>query len=275
MRGSALGYACHKMRSLVLDRSYLQAMPGESISSLCERYRVIMTEALFFELLTAGKATMHALFAKFPECENPVVVVGHVGHLMAQEVDTNEPSSPADRLVLFNRFTFNPALAAGTYEFTADQRTALADWEKHQRESEAGFLERYRTIHRIFPQLASYKAGQGSQPLLDAQKQVATDVILMGRAYEHYRPSRFPTTAAVGPAWAVYRWIQVQLLYALEYLRRYGPDRPEEVGQRLANDVLDAQYVVTGVLADALATGDEQVSAFFSLLKPSSELLSP
>jgi hypothetical protein len=263
------------VRSLVLDRSYLQWSTRSHITDLCDGYRVIMTEALFFEIATASKGRMNGLFAKFPQRENPVVIVGHAGYLMRHEIKSVEPASPAEKLVQVSRFRLNPKFAAGSFQLTQKQRSAIDSWEKEQLVSQQHFLDRYETIQNWFPELASYHAGQDPSQIVEAQHCVATDLTLVGRAYEAIKPPQFPVTAVVGPAWAVYRWVQVQLLYALEYLRRYGPNQKARVGKVVANDVLDSQYLITATLADGLATGDQQIAAFHRLLKPHAELLQP
>ena len=63
----------------------------------------------------------------------------------------------------------------------------------------------------------------------------------------------------------------MQLLYGLEWTRKYGRLDPEAVplGQlkRLRNDVIDMEYVILGVLEGAIATNDRNIARMFRLLR--------
>lgn len=260
-------------RSLVLDRSYLQAALAPEVQRLCDGYRVIMPEALFFEILTAGTGLTRALFDRFPARENPVAIVPHVGVLMKREIETREPASPAEKLALQERFIFNTKLRTGEFSLTPQQQAGVDEWEAFQRDSQFSFVERYARVHAWFPELASYKGGQATQPIATAMHRVARDASFVASIYDRIRGDDFPQTVEISPAWALYRWTQVQLLYTLEYIKRYGAGRQNLVSKELANDMVDAQYVTTAVLADALASGDSTVKTMYQSLKPEGELL--
>ena len=84
-------------------------------------------------------------------------------------------------------------------------------------------------------------------------------------------------TGAFRPEWALYRWTQVTLLYALELLHRHGQLTPEKLTtkprERLQHDVIDVQCVFLGVLQGALASKDKRMRAMFKLLRPDGSVL--
>ena len=82
-----------------------------------------------------------------------------------------------------------------------------------------------------------------------------------------------PKPDIVDEQWALYRRVQVQLLYALEYRHRYGNTTAKAKSVDIEHDVCDAQYCITGVLAGALATDDNQLKEFFTPLSPQGFLL--
>jgi hypothetical protein len=259
-------------RSLVLDRSYLQASTAVAIESLCDTYRVIMPEALFFEMITAKDGVTPALFRKFPDRDNPVAVVTHVGTLMKHEIDTKEPTSPAEKLAMRERFKFNAKLRTGKFVLTPQQEGGVRDWEEFQREAAEGFLARYACAHHWFPGIGDHIPGRPDSAIADAKTCVANNPLVVGGIYEQIRKNSYPPTAMIGPGWALFRWLQVQLIYALEYVRRHGPGKADLVSKELANDVTDAQYVITALLADGLASDDRTVKRTYQLLNPIGEL---
>ena len=75
----------------------------------------------------------------------------------------------------------------------------------------------------------------------------------------------------MGREWTIFRWVQVQLLYGLEWTRRFGrldPDAvPPDQLKRLTHDVIDMEYVILGVLQGGIATTDKGVAGMFGLLR--------
>lgn len=231
-----------------------------------------MPEALFFEVLVPSDQSTSGLFKKFPDRENPVAIVGHVGTLMRHEIDSNEPSSPAERLSLQKRWEFNSKLRTGEFELTPQQRNGVAAWKEYEREAAESFLARYSCTHEWFPGTESYVPGRPDDVIRQAKKQVANDPSFVTSVYDRIRQDSYPTSNMIGPGWAIFRWLQVQLVYSLEYIRRHGPNRKDLVSKHVQNDVIDAQYATTALLANGLASDDRNLKSIYLLLNPCGEL---
>lgn len=259
-------------RTLVLDRSYLESSKGSAVEALCDAYQVIMPEALFFEMFTAKEGKTPVLFRKLPDRDNPVAFVTHVGTLLRYEIESNKSAGPVEKLALHKRFEFNPRLRAGDFVLTPEQEVAMSQWSDFRRESAKGFLERYSCAHNWFPGTDKYVPGRPDDVIRAAKNRVARDPLLIGRIYEEIRPQHSPATAQIGPEWALYRWLQVQLVYALEYIKRHGAGKSDLVAKSVPSDVIDAQYVTTALLANGLASDDATIKEIFQLLNPTGEL---
>lgn len=260
-------------RYLVLDRSWLQAASPERVSQLCDSYRVVMSDALFFETFGGDPDIRRTLFAKFPARENPVELVPHIGVLMRHEIEHREPSSPAEKLSIQQRYKFNAKLRTGEFVLNDKQQAVVDEWVQFQIKAQSDFLDRYACIHDWFPELASYKAGQPRGVIDAAWQRVAMDTSFVASIYDEIKEPELPPTFLVGPSWALFRWLQVQLLYGLEYVRRHGAARRDIVSKLIPNDVVDRQYVTTALLADGLASRDAFLKKVYLQLKPHGELL--
>lgn len=88
---------------------------------------------------------------------------------------------------------------------------------------------------------------------------------------------RIARSGSLGPKWTIYRWVQVQLLYALEWLEKRGQLDPVKLTakerENLQHDVIDIEYVILGVLQGALASRDKRMRAAFRTLRPDGVLL--
>ncbi|HVT18352.1 MAG TPA: hypothetical protein VHQ90_19515 [Thermoanaerobaculia bacterium] len=257
---------------VVLDKSFLVGSTPTDMADLCAEYLVLMTEALFFELLLGPARECQEGFRKFPTTTNPVELVAHVGTLLAYEAAEHSPATPlTDRLRPVN-FRFNEKLATGSFVLTSQQVAGANDWRAFVAELAAGFKERSAALPNWFPALAGYKPGMPSTVIEDVGEAVASDGALIRSIYDSFRPSSFPAGSEIEGGWAGFRWTQVQLLYGLEYIRRYGPNSKMEA-KAIQHDVIDMQYVITGVLGGAMASHDGFPRAVFRRLLPEGLLI--
>jgi hypothetical protein len=74
--------------------------------------------------------------------------------------------------------------------------------------------------------------------------------------------------------WAHYRMSQVMMLLSLSIASRFRLDIPLQpsVLESIQHDVLDSQYLVSALLAGAIATRDKRIRAWWSLLMPHAPL---
>lgn len=80
--------------TVVLDKSFLQGSKALRIHEMAESHRLLMSDALFYELLSNPKNRADC-FAKFPKIDNPVELVQHVGGLLRREVESHHPRNGA------------------------------------------------------------------------------------------------------------------------------------------------------------------------------------
>jgi hypothetical protein len=262
------------MAAIVLDKCYLQGASPEEVRQLCADHTVLMPEVLLFELLTTKEDARAYCFRKLPEAHNPVELISHVGSLMAFERETHTPASPVDERRANIRFTFSPRLGSGTFVYTQEQKETIAEWEARMSEAVEEFKSRSVATINWFPSIAGYKPGMPPEEIENLRQAVATDHQMILAIYEMIRHDSFPPSSMINERWAYFRWIQVQLLAVLEYIRRYGTDNMRAAFWRVHNDVVDMEYTITGLLAGALASRDSAVQNTFRLLQPSGLLVS-
>lgn len=266
---------------VVLDKSYLQGSSKHEIHRICSHYQLIMPEVLFLEILTTKEESMVKCFKKFPQIENPVALVPNVGTLVRYETEKNEPCSPIEKQFLKIRYVFNKRLAENKFVFTDQQKDALNEWEKSTTGNTGGFIEKAIVTDGWFPELSNYMPGSSLSPLSDAMRRVVTELDFVREIYSQLRDEIFETYKALWPEpckidinWILFRYLQVHLLAAIEYIRKYGKESPNLISKRLKNEYIDIDYCIIGTLADGLATRDKTMTKFFNLLCPNKALIS-
>lgn len=266
---------------IVLDKSYLDAATKGVIENLCGEYRVLMTDTLFYELITTKDESRQRCFAKFPRKENPVVLIPNIGTLLRYENDNKKPTGKLYQHRIKITFMFNSDLADGSFKFDEDMSKNIERDIKERKEETQGFVDRVESIAEIFPDLAKCSAKELSETCDSIKNDVVDKMDLVKAIYNStLGHSNLPITVPsenIGKKWAIYRWLQVQLMYAIDLYKKYNGKIPDTVSEPFWNDrehdLLDAHYIVLGVLCGALATKDKNIIEYYKLLHPKGVLL--
>lgn len=259
--------------AIVLDKSFLQGARTSQIQELAAAHRLVVSDALFYELLTAPEPGRTRCFAKFPPTENPVDLVNHIGTLMRIEIDTHSPCGKPSEHREKLRFQFNPRLVSADYVLPEQARVAVEDQTTQIQSDVAGFLEQVALVPTFFPNLLTGSTAEQKLAHAEAEGALAEPGALIA-FYSGLEPppgqKPLPPPHLVSEQWAVYRWLQVKLLFALDVYVRCRGVLPETLSpstyERMEHDVLDAQVFMLGCLEGAFATREKKLKRWWSLL---------
>lgn len=263
------------MSNIVVDKSFLQGASSAHIKDLAENHRILMSDALFYELLTTRPEARIRCFSKFPEVQNPVDLINHVGVLMRREIETGKPSGKPSLHKEDMQFIFNSALLEPSYSPPADAQEAIDEETARLKDSVQTFLERVATIESMFPGLLSGSQEEREAAHLEAEKAIVAPNALRSFIAQFTPPPGelpLPSADGINEEWALYRWVQVQLLFTLDVYVRYQGKIPEPLSCRLyekmEHDVLDAELLILGCLEGAYATRENKHKRWWALLCP-------
>lgn len=265
--------------SIVVDKSFLQGAPARRISDLASEHRLLMSDALFYELLTTTPQSRCQCFSKLPAVPNPVDLVSHVGALMRKELDTQRPSGPPS----FHRedlnFLFNSQLTAEHYRPPADAQQAIDEETARLKWSVDAFIERSEHIPSFFPDLLNGSQSEREDARLEAESTIASPRALLSFLGQLEPPpgeSALPSADRINENWAIYRWLQVQLLFSLDLYVRYQGNVATQltinVLEKVEHDVLDAELLALGCLEGSYATMEKKHKRWWRLLCPNGTL---
>lgn len=265
--------------SIVLDKSYLQRATRAHVHELGASHRLLMSEALLYELLSKS-ADYRRCFSKLPMVDNPVDIVWHVGGYLKREIEGHRRSPRPSEAKRDIDFRFNSRLLDEDYVLPP----GAADELERQRldlVSDIGtFKERALGMPSFFADAFIGSDGARQAARTNAEALIASAGSLLD-FYEQLRAPkgirRYPPRKLIDDSWAIYRWLQVQFLFALDLYARYGErlrePMSESTHEKVEHDVLDAQYLLVGVLEGAFATEERKLQRWFSLLRPDGLLL--
>ncbi|MFD1709044.1 hypothetical protein FVQ98_15580 [Ottowia sp. GY511] len=262
-------------RSVVLDKNYLQAESKQSIHSLCDTYRVVMSGALFYELLTTDVETRRRCFSKFPVRENPVILVEHVGELLRYEVQHGRPCGQPSGHRINMRWVFNAQLRGTDYELPPEALEVLRE-ESIANEAEiTGWAGLAESMVALSPNLLT----GSDESRANVRSKVERNICNPESALQFFEIMKkaMPNSplriwSPLGK-WAHLRWLQVMHLFALDLCVRYQGAVSQMLDykkfrMKLEHDLHDAQILALAVLEGNIATNERKLLRWWRLLQP-------
>ncbi len=271
------------MRPIVLDKNYLQGARAELVSELARSHRLLMPDALFYEMISDRDTSRWKIFAKLPEVDNPVGLLEGVGEMLRHELERAEPFGLPSARTLPVDFRFHPGLR--------DPAFALPQFvlEENAREAEfleglaASFLTLIATVPTLFPLLDKPRNALTPAEIEDCMHQAASIDFGVAMAREVTSPDSdeplFADSLPLDGRWILVRRYQVMALFAIDYYVRLGPldfaKMTPNQRLKLEHDLHDMDILILGVAEGALATHERKLRRWFRLLAPEGLLLPP
>ena len=264
----------HVNEFVVLDKSYLEGASGQEIRELASCKKLLMPSALFYELMTTSPEQRRKCFRKLPPGDNPVTLVEHIGILLTHEVATGSPAGlPSDHCIKFP-FQFNTKLLNDDYQLPPDALDAVNEQTQEVEEDIERLINFSETMGQLFPDGLLGRSNLVEQARRTAFSTIA-DAVWIHAFYDHVRANASevhpcPEIKGAPMSWAHIRWLQVNLIFALDLHIRHGGrlrrNLTPDLRLRLEHDVHDAQLLVFGVLQGALATREKKLTRWHALL---------
>lgn len=264
--------------AVVVDKSFIQGRTREAVHRFASQHRLLMTEALLFEMLS-NPQDRRACFAKLPSGENPVDIVLHRGAYLRKEISTRRPvPRPSTKVEKF-RFQFNERLLREDYSLPIEAKAVLDEQRREVVADAQSAKSRALQMPSFFPELDARKSHVRRAARDEAEAQVVQPSALMDvyaglRAPKGQR--KLPPRRLISDDWAVYRWLQIDFLFCIDLYFRFGsalsdPMSPKSE-QGIEHDILDAQYLLVGVLEGSFATHETKLQRWYRALLPQGKL---
>ncbi len=267
-------------RGVVLDKNFLQGASADKVRALAASHRLIMPGALFYELMTTSPEVRRRCFSKLPQIENPVILVDHIGMLLAYEASRLRPAGQPSGHRIAMQFRFNEHLLLDDYVLPAEAQLAVDEQTKEVEQDVQRLIDLSETIPRLFPTLLSGTSMERASSRSRAEEAVSgvdeihrfySDLRAVGGYPEH------PRTFGRRGKWAHIRWLQVLMLFAVDLHVRYQGRLRESLTPKLLvkleHDIHDAQILALGTLEGAIATRERKLLRWWRLLNPNGDAM--
>lgn len=274
-------------RPIIVDKSYAQG--AGSLLALHGERDLVFPDAFFFEVASTNPRARARCLDKLREIHRAGVlhVAPNVGELLRKEILSLSPAgAPSENLI--RGLPLDEFFGMQFEDLAQARRDALRQTEQQFWQDVDGLVERANALLGRFRGTCEGTTRQRKEACDRAKQTIAHDQGFVSAFFNDFvcggdrSGPMARILAAIGqskifdPRWTIYRWVQVQLLYGLDFAERRGClDSRELTGaqrERLQHDVIDMEYLILGVLQGALASRDKRMRGMFALLCPQGTL---
>jgi hypothetical protein len=260
--------------AVVIDKSFLQGAPKDSLQTLFNNHRVLMPFVNFYEIFTTTSLERARCFQRLPKGENPVSLVESVDFIRRWELENRRPLLDIHHAVRPEQFHFNSGLVNETFLMREDQSKYLEELKEEVSSKVKAFAEHCSQITVRFPELRNYRPGINPSQIEEIQKRICTEPEFVRGFYNGIPGHIGPTAEHIDERWALFKWTQIRLIAALDYFRKYGEKEMSSETTKIENEYLDLEYCLIGCLLGSIATQDKGMEKRFLALCPSGKVFS-
>jgi hypothetical protein len=261
---------------VVLDKSFLISAKASTFRDIARALQFVICDASLYELIKAPEPGRTMFMKKFGPGVTEIAIVPNSRDLVRDEITLHKRSGPPSEFREKGVFAFNAKLINGTYELPKHLLPQMETKRKQLKQEVGMYLSFAKAIPRIYPNV---KPG-----VPEGRAEAEALILEPGHILERYSnldcpiPGlTMPPTNIVTESWAIYRQLQVQLLFALDIFFRYfgGKQKITDSALRLrvTHDVLDADQLLLGCLEGAFATCEKKLQNWFRSLSPNGTLI--
>jgi len=217
-----------------------------------------------------------------PADDNPIALAYHFGHHLQHEILTGQPlGRPCENLVPWE-YRFNPRLRdSGPLPSHVEETVESMRREHLARVPE--YVERIQSMHRRVNEMM----GERGISRAEAGEAIRAGLLDFSTVHDFLRDARdpegiefLPPVESLGANSAIVVHFQVTHATALQRALDHGGEYEKErnvarLVPSLARELLDADYLMLGVLESGLATHEKRLRRIYRWLRPEGVLWPP
>jgi hypothetical protein len=262
---------------LVLDKSFFQGVSKRRIEELDNSYNFLMPEEMLYELVKGVPGDRANWFSKLPSTNRPFELSRNHGYLLRHEKENLRSCGLPSRHVRMIDHSATENYRNPEYAIPAEL-SALRDNRKSQVDEDVHSLFWLtKNLETILPETKDIPPKDRKQAQENFEEKIASDEDFLRHTVNKIMPHPHPESSKVDESWISYRWLQINLLFALDYWTRHpqGVDLTTESKQleRFRHDALDAGYLIVGIQEGTFATKEKKLIRWWNRISPEGILI--
>ncbi len=264
------------MLQIVIDKSYLMHKGENGILGLLQDNSLLMTQALFYEILFSKEEGMKKCFHNLPASKNPFVLLVKDFDVLSYEITARKDWRHCDKLCEHYKYDFTEFKKETFYIDQESKKFLSVNSKRFQNCVEANKLW-IKALIEIFPELDNFRSGLHPETLENVKNRIINDQELIIKIYNDTsqaikRTFKVSIVPIITEKWAYFKYIQIFLLSALGLFPKLN-NIDEITYNKLENEYFDCDYLFFACLFGALASFDKEMRERFKLLRPDGVLL--
>lgn len=256
---------------MILDKSVMQGTSRQRIAEGLRGAKAVISDVLFFEVMSADEPGRSRCLGKLAG-EN-VRVAPHVGGLLRHEIENRtscgRPSLHSEGFEIEIAADLNIA----AYVPSPNQQQVIEEENDRIAKDVQVALVKAAMIPTIFPAVAKGSNQEREAARKEAVARLSGKSVAVLEVYESIPKcegrSELPPASIIDETWVIYRWIQAQLLLALDIHVRYPWLKSgNAVPVQVEHSVIDSQYAILASLEGGLLTRDKGLADLYSAMDP-------
>jgi hypothetical protein len=255
----------------ILDKSFLDGVNPAQLQDYAQKgWTFGVPEVLMYEQLRKRDARRTANFFKLHSIENSLVRLPGIGEMFRAEAKTLKPASTVIRAKLI-KLTVQRGPSGEYFELSGRAQLSTKERSAELKTKLPKAIDMWRSLGAM-PELKNASPKEIPEMIKELSLKVRDDREDMRGFYGNHRHSSFPPAELVDEKWALFRWIQVQLLAGLDFIGRHGlKAKPNQ--EKLLHELLDLDYLIPALLVGGLACREKRFIDRFRFLRPDGVVL--
>jgi len=264
------------MAYIVIDKSWLQSSSGAgALRKIAAKHRIVVTDILMYEISTTDNNSKKlSCFNKLRSIHDSLDFLPNTGALIRDELSSHSPGHTLEDK-LYPSF-FYPYFLVRLSKF-ADKTVESGNvynklYHDYFENKDVDFLKKLGScISRDFPEIRGIKPGEKTDDIKRIKQTIGRDEEVVNSYYQKIyclsdnvgEVNSFPPVELLNKNWALFRHVQIYLIAAINFAGKYGDGNLTIQSKRLAHDCVDFEYLISGTLANGMATKDNLMKEIF------------
>jgi hypothetical protein len=261
----------------VLDKSFLQAVSKRRVEELNNSYKLLMPEVMLYELVKGAPEDRANWFSKLPSTVRPFELSRNLGHYLRYEKENLLSCGLPSLHIRAIDHSATENYRNPEYAIPAELSTLREARKAEVNQDVKTLFWLTESIGTMLPETQGVPPKDRKQVQTDLEDKIASDDEFLKDAVNNIMPHPHPESSEVDKTWISYRWLQVNLLFALDYWVRHTQrvDLSTESKQleRFRHDALDASYLIIGIQEGAFATKEKKLIRWWNRILPEGVLI--
>jgi hypothetical protein len=264
---------------LVVDKSFLQSCSKDQFGKTSEKYNILMTEELLYEIAQHLSTRRASLFSKFTDKGNPFYLTKPLSVALQYEMREQKPYGQPSKHIAKIDYTNHKKYSDKNYQLTNDEKNAIAQKRNATKMAAEAFFDGvFGRMDYFKNEFRGFRGKNKENKIEKMEIDLVSDRSIIIEQYKLLDEKPFrdqgvkkPDPDVITDNWYIYRWLQLIGLFSIDLASRHvgaPPVTKLEVAEKIQHDMLDLACLIFGIGEGNFAADERKLIRWFNLMCP-------